>query len=328
MAEQGVAERPKLIRFMDKLPTQVQFGERLRLRVAQGGNAGASYCLLADVIVIGRDETCDIALQDDKASRRHVELVWKKDKYFARDLDSANGLLVNQKRVKGVFLEPGDIVTIGNSEIEVIASGRQSQLGTVLQTAKGATKANEEEQKLRKKRNIVFGAIFLLAMIAFSGSEQVLTFKERAYMTFTDQEKPEKKLSKKEGKEAIQDFVPGGSSESPGFKSAQRFYRDGMRELQNKNYRRAIAAFETAQTVDPTHELARVYVEIARKALEDEINYNFRAAIAAVNAHRFKQARAYYETVVRLLEKDPNNKVYTESKEAIEKLDKLAEKGK
>ena len=328
MAEQTLAERPKELRFAEKLPGKPQFGERLRLRVAEGQDAGLGFCLLADALTIGRDDSCDLVIQDEKASRRHVELLWKKDKYFARDLDSANGLLINKKKVKGAFVEPGDILTIGNSQIEVIASGRQSELGNLSVPTKAAVVKSAAEEKLRKKRVVVFAVLFFLAMIVFSSSEKVMTFKERAKISFADQEKPEKKLSKKKAKEELKDFVPGAGSDSPGFKSAQRFYRQGMRELQNRNYKRAIAAFETAQTVDPTHELSRVYTEIARKSLEEEITFNYRAALSAVTGHRYRLGRGYYQTVMRLLETDPQNEYYLKSKEAIEKIDKLQEQSK
>ena len=326
MAERTLAERPRVLRFAGSLPDKNQFGERLRMRIVEGPNIGVGFCLLADLISIGRDESCDVSLDDEKASRRHVELLWKGNKYYAKDLESANGVLVNGKLVKGAFLEPGDLLLVGTSSIEIISPGKQSQLGVEIKQS--VKKVDEKEKKLKKNRTTVIAILFLLLMVVLSSSEKVKTFQERGFISFVDQEKPEKKLSKKEGKEAIQDFVPGEGSDRPGFRQAQRFYRDGMRELRNKNYRRAISAFETAQTVDPTHDLARVYVDVARKALEEEVSFNYRAAIASLNAHRYREARGYFITVMRLLEKDPQNTFFTDSKAALEKLDKFLERGR
>jgi pSer/pThr/pTyr-binding forkhead associated (FHA) protein len=326
MAERTLAGRPRVLKFVGALPEKNQFGERLRLRVVDGPSVGVAYCLLADTISIGRDDACEISIEDDKASRRHIELLWKNNKYYARDLDSANGLLINTKLVKGAFVEPGDLLLIGSTSIEVIASGKQSQLGTDIKQS--VQKVDKKEAKLKKNKTFVLLILLILLMVILSSSEKVKTFQERGFISFIDEEKPEKKLSKKEGKAAIQDFVPSDGDDRPGFRQAQRFYRDGMRELRNKNYRRAISAFETAQTVDPSHDLARIYVEVARKALEDDVNFNFRAAVASLNAHRYREAKGYFMTVIRLLEKDPQNVRYTDSKAAVEKLERALERGR
>lgn len=328
MSDSVPAERPRVLRFSDKFPARPQFGERLRLRIVQGADLGIGYCLMGDSLTIGREEINEIVLDDEKTSRRHVELTWKKERYFARDLDSANGLIINGKKIKGAFLEPGDLITIGNSVIETIGVGKQSQLGDSMQKLKAASgKKDSEKDNLKKKRTTVLLILFIVAMFALSSNEQVMTFRERAFITFIDQEKPEKKLSKAESKEAIKDFVPGSDGEAPGFKQAQKFYKEGMRELQNRNYRRAISAFETAQTVDPTHSLARVYVDIAKKALETEVQTNYRAALSSVRSQRYREARMYYLTVLRLLEKDPDNKFFQDATEALKSIEKVEAQG-
>jgi pSer/pThr/pTyr-binding forkhead associated (FHA) protein len=46
--------------------------------------------------VIGRDETCDLVLDDPKVSRRHAEITQAAGPFRTlHDLDSANGTLVN-----------------------------------------------------------------------------------------------------------------------------------------------------------------------------------------------------------------------------------------
>lgn len=325
-----MAERPKLLHFPEQLPRKPQFGERLRLRIVKGQNVGHAFCLMGHSIVIGRDEKCDLPIEDEQASRRHVELVLKKDRYFARDLDSANGLFINQKRIKGDFLDPGDILTIGDTTFEVIGSGRQSIVAFEDKIVKAdSPKATEEEKKLKKNKAIVIGIFFLLVMIVFSGSEDVLTFREKVRLSFLDEQDPAKKIPKKKDREKEVDvFVPKYESSAQGFRSAQKFYREGMRELNSRNYRRAIAAFETAQTVDPTHELSKIYLQIAKKRMESEVVSTYLAAQSAARALRYDEARMYYVSVIRLLEKDPDSEYYQKSTEAVEKIDKERERGK
>lgn len=321
MAEVKLPDRPKVLRFTEQFPKKAQFGERLRLRIVQGEDVGHGFCLLGDSISIGRDDTCDLPLRDERASRRHVELNWKKDRYFASDLDSANGLIINGKRVKASFLDVGDILTIGNAMLEVIAVSAETPLGANAKILKAAPKENKKADALKKKRNLVLGVLIMAALWAISSSDQAMTFRERAFMSFVDQDKPEKKLTKKEGKEAIHDFIPASNPNAPGFRQAQRFFREGMRELQAKNFRRAISAFETAQTVDPSHNEAKVYVDIAKKALATEVESNYRAAVSSVKAQRYREAKTYYLAVVRLLEKDPDNKYFQDATAALKTID-------
>lgn len=325
-----MADRPKLLHFATQLPNKPQFGERLRIRIVKGNNVGHGYCLMGSSIVVGRDEKCDLVIDDDQASRRHVELLLKKDRYFARDLDSANGLFINQKRIKGDFLDPGDIFAIGDTVFEVIASGRQSIVAfeEKVIAAKANTEVEREQKKIKKNRTIVLLVFFVLVMIAFSSSENVLTFREKVRLSFTDELEPARKIPKeKDRKKEVEVFVPSFTDDTAGFKRAQQFYRDGMRELNSRNYRRAIAAFETAQTVDPKHELSKVYLQIAKKRLERDVLATFQSAERARRSLRFDEARMHYISVMRLLEKDPDSEYFVKSKESVDKIDLLRERG-
>ena len=326
-----MADRPRLLQFEENLPAKPQFGERLRLRIVQGKALGRGYVLMSDKVILGRDEDCDLPVDDDKASRRHVELSWKKDRYFARDLDSANGLLINKKRVKGAFLESGDLITVGNTVLEVVAPGKKSQLAIpdeVLKEGREAAELSDKERQLRSNRAKVMIFVFVLFMMALGSSEKILTFREKAYV-WEDQAQSRKRQSKKDRKEAkklIREFKPTYQQDTPGFKQAHRFYRLGMRELNGKNYRRAIAAFETAITVDPKHELARIYRDIAADRLRTEISAVYRDGVRAWESKRYKEARMHFSNVIRLLEKEPENPLYEKSKQLVEEADRLSER--
>ncbi len=64
-------------------------------------------------IVIGRDEDCDIVLDNRLVSRAHAEIFWRDGEYFIRDLDSKNGTSVNgQPLVYEKRLQDGDEVQV------------------------------------------------------------------------------------------------------------------------------------------------------------------------------------------------------------------------
>jgi len=71
-------------------------------------------------MVIGRSDDCGIPISKDPlVSRRHAELRMIEGRLEARDLDSRNGILVNNRVVKEAILAPGDVLRVGDQEFEV-----------------------------------------------------------------------------------------------------------------------------------------------------------------------------------------------------------------
>ncbi len=68
-------------------------------------------------VVIGRSRECDLQLADPNVSRRHAEVRQEGTSYWAVDLDSTNGMLVNGRRERRAKLENGDTVTVGSTEL-------------------------------------------------------------------------------------------------------------------------------------------------------------------------------------------------------------------
>jgi len=63
---------------------------------------------------IGRDKICDLHLEGKGISRKHAKIFLKSSRFIIKDLDSANGVMVNGHSVSQVILENNDSITIGN----------------------------------------------------------------------------------------------------------------------------------------------------------------------------------------------------------------------
>ncbi len=70
-------------------------------------------------MTIGRSSDNDIVLRDFSVSRRHARIDENEGILQIRDLDSTNGVKVNETFVTVGNIAAGDLVTIGNFEIEV-----------------------------------------------------------------------------------------------------------------------------------------------------------------------------------------------------------------
>jgi adenylate cyclase len=81
---------------------------------------------LADGLTIGRSSDNDIVLRDFSVSRRHASVDVGGSGFRIRDLDSTNGVKVNDTFVTVGDLAVGDMVTIGNFELTVESQATDS----------------------------------------------------------------------------------------------------------------------------------------------------------------------------------------------------------
>jgi pSer/pThr/pTyr-binding forkhead associated (FHA) protein len=90
-------------------------------------NGQTQEFVLADsVATLGRDSANDIVIADERISKRHARLECTQDSCTLIDLSSANGTRVNGKPVRSVALNPGDVITVGNTTL-TIESGLEEQ---------------------------------------------------------------------------------------------------------------------------------------------------------------------------------------------------------
>jgi pSer/pThr/pTyr-binding forkhead associated (FHA) protein len=71
-------------------------------------------------VSIGRDESCDISLQDSTISTRHARLTYRNLHWWVEDLLSTNGTYLNDERIETpTILITGDELRIGKNILVV-----------------------------------------------------------------------------------------------------------------------------------------------------------------------------------------------------------------
>ena len=113
---------------------------RPELEIVKGPGRGARFTLLADQIVIGSADDCDVRLDAvPGVSRRHAELFrdpggsgWR-----LRDLDSLNGVIVGGVRVQNANLPDSGEFALGKATLRLAPAASPARGVVVVQTASG-----------------------------------------------------------------------------------------------------------------------------------------------------------------------------------------------
>jgi pSer/pThr/pTyr-binding forkhead associated (FHA) protein len=107
-----------------------------------GPTPGATFSLEGDQILIGRDSTSNITINDAEVSRKHARLNFQGGKYVLEDLGSTNGTFVNgQRLVSPVVLKSGDVVSLGEQIVLMFEALSVDPGATVMVPHKSAPSA-------------------------------------------------------------------------------------------------------------------------------------------------------------------------------------------
>lgn len=96
----------------------VQAGVSALFRMEPGSANLDEFLMEKDVAIFGRGSNCDVVLTEKKASRKHFEVRRQGLSFFLKDLNSANGTVVNGSAVTEAELVAGDQIQVGESKIQ------------------------------------------------------------------------------------------------------------------------------------------------------------------------------------------------------------------
>jgi hypothetical protein len=93
------------------------------LALREGTHTVRGYVLDVAGATLGRSREADIMLPDTTVSRRHCRIAWAESAYRLEDLGSSNGTCVNGSIVRSAALRHGDLIRLGDQELEFIEAG-------------------------------------------------------------------------------------------------------------------------------------------------------------------------------------------------------------
>ena len=103
---------------------------------------GQTIPLEKPIVIVGRQQECDIQIASRKISRKHCCIAHVNDHLVVRDLFSTNGIRINGVKVVEGRLMEGDELTIGNIAFEVRmnavkenrSNGKEPKVGESIQS--------------------------------------------------------------------------------------------------------------------------------------------------------------------------------------------------
>ena len=90
------------------------------IQIVSGEGKGQYYPLTERTIIVGRGAECDVRLRGERISRRHLQIRFDEASgvFCARDLQSANGVLINARRItRETPLDDHDLIDLGEAKL-------------------------------------------------------------------------------------------------------------------------------------------------------------------------------------------------------------------
>lgn len=270
---------------MTSSPPKLQSAtQKITLTIKSGPNRGESFQLLPPKVSLGRGNDNDIALQDVKCSRNQAVIHVSPPRYFIEDVSSRNTTLVNGNIVKVQELRHGDMITVGETQIEFSifaidstpalrtepnapAWGFQTGPAPEARQRQKAPKAEGGGNRMRFYMIVGVIGLFLYLLLSGDAAKKVEDAPLRSPEEMEkDLEKTQERLAKLAEQRQFRN-----PEENQRFQEAHNHYLSGFRDYQKGQYARALRAFETARAIDPNHELASRYSQLAERKRDEWI---------------------------------------------------------
>ena len=99
--------------------------------------------------IIGRSTESDLVLREAGVSRKHAAIEERDGRFVVKDLNSTNGLFVNEHFTREFALQDGDNITIGNFTLQVVLPRSPAEDITLVPTGEeDATMALDREARI------------------------------------------------------------------------------------------------------------------------------------------------------------------------------------
>ena len=144
--------------------------EDFPLLIAQTGPLNGQRWIIKGDLIVGRDDSCNVVIQNRQVSRYHVRFVSLPQGVQMEDLGSKNGTHINgQEVIEPIMLQDGDVIQIAFAQQFIYMSSDSTMpLEITSERPKEAVTANRLLRLEKRSRRVWIGADELLPPLSVS----------------------------------------------------------------------------------------------------------------------------------------------------------------
>lgn len=276
----------------------------LLLKIENGVDAGVVYQMTAHQVFIGRSEENDIVLHDPKVSRKHAQLGWEGQVFKIKNLSTSSQLEVNGQKVDEAIINDTSKIKIGDTFISILNEY------AVTETQENIPQENAHKDTKKRKPTfylyLFLGVLFLYLLLSEDNPDNEWT-------DLRDENSIQNEIDEsKKVTELLQNAKYTSGKDSKQYFDAQEAYLKGFRDYREAKYNRAITSFAAALALYPKHPLAQQYMNLAKRKLDEEIQFYMQEGNRYMDKGKYKFAISAYKNVMILI-KDTSNPNYKEA---------------
>ena len=116
MSDQTLIDTPLKVGDAAPIPTDID----AKLVIVAGPDTGTSVVVEDAVTLIGRDDECQVKLDDPRVSGQHAMVYFASGEFRVRDLNSTNGSLLNGSPLTEFAYQDGDDLRVGKTVVRLV----------------------------------------------------------------------------------------------------------------------------------------------------------------------------------------------------------------
>ena len=285
--------------------------------VRSGAMAGSVKLMSKAAFTIGRSPENEIVIvSDPKCSRKQASVTWTQNGCEITSLNDENPVLVNGREIRSATLNDGDVVTLGETEVQfnLTSSPNISIVGpnTMVNYTNGLPPRRRKKSKRQESngmRNAIFviiGIVVLFMMLPDGKKKNALTI--RTEQQIKDEIEAANKLA-----QAAQALPARKMEETVTGRQAQSSFVTGFRDYRKGQFERSIGSFQACLALNPQHSLCNRYLRLAQRRFNEVVQYNMVLGRRYRDQNQYKACRSSFRNVIVMV-KDANSVAYKEAK--------------
>jgi tetratricopeptide (TPR) repeat protein len=275
---------------------------------------------------IGRSTDCEfVVVNDPKCSRKHAVINVTLQGCEVISQAEGNPCLVNGQEALRQVLKDGDVLTLGETEIQYNATARPqmsvvrnaSPAHTVYGGQPARRKKNKQSATPRLLIYFVLGIFALFLMLPSKSKKKTIDL--RTEQQIQNDIEAATKLKEVADATAIKrmDTTVNG-------RQAQENYVRGFRDYKKGQYERALVSFQACLALNPDHVLCNRYIRLAQRRFDELIQVQMVLGRKYRDQNQLKACRASFRNVMVMV-KDSNSPAFKEAKANYDACDAFVE---